>query len=196
MRSPRRPIASHSKHLSSGRICDCGYQGDAVKLVSRPRGRVHYEGLLLDMNGTFMFGGDRFGPNEDFYDTYVRLGGGSLSPEEVRELIRRVYDRMAMDYANPLLLDDFPSVAETLTRFSGATIEDVPILERVFAAHEIGQVPIEFAECLRRLRDDFIIGIVSNIWARKDAWLEHFAEVGIQSLWRTAIFSSERLTEK
>ena len=31
--------------------------------------------ILLDMNGTFMFGQDRFGPEEDFAATYRRLGG-------------------------------------------------------------------------------------------------------------------------
>ena len=31
--------------------------------------------VLLDMNGTFMFGGDRFGPEQDFAATYHALGG-------------------------------------------------------------------------------------------------------------------------
>ena len=34
--------------------------------------------LLLDMNGTFMFGEDRFGEGEDFYRTYRALGGRRL----------------------------------------------------------------------------------------------------------------------
>ena len=34
--------------------------------------------LLLDMNGTFMFGHDRFGPDEDYFATYASLGGRNL----------------------------------------------------------------------------------------------------------------------
>jgi len=33
--------------------------------------------VLLDMNGTFMFGGDRFGPEQDFAATYHALAAAS-----------------------------------------------------------------------------------------------------------------------
>jgi len=39
-----------------------------------PRFLDQFPVLLLDMNGTFMFGHDRFGPDEDYYATYRPLG--------------------------------------------------------------------------------------------------------------------------
>ena len=49
---------------------------------------------LLDMNGTFMFGQDRFGPDEDFHATYRALGGTALGSDQVRESIRGCHEGM------------------------------------------------------------------------------------------------------
>lgn len=38
----------------------------------------NFSAILLDMNGTFMFGHDRFGPEEDYYATYCVMGGCAL----------------------------------------------------------------------------------------------------------------------
>ncbi|OLC77215.1 MAG: hypothetical protein AUH78_05035 [Gemmatimonadetes bacterium 13_1_40CM_4_69_8] len=35
--------------------------------------------VLLDMNGTFMFQGDRFGTDQDYAATYRTLGGRQLA---------------------------------------------------------------------------------------------------------------------
>src|SRR2546426_10370117 len=43
--------------------------------------------VLLDMNGTLMFGGDRFGPDQDYAATYRSLGGSRLAPEVVQAAI-------------------------------------------------------------------------------------------------------------
>jgi hypothetical protein len=40
--------------------------------------------VLLDMNGTFMFGGDRFGPEQNYADTYHALGGRRLAARSRR----------------------------------------------------------------------------------------------------------------
>ena len=39
-----------------------------------------YSVLLLDMNGTFMFGHDRLGNDQDYYATYQMAGG--LNPDQ------------------------------------------------------------------------------------------------------------------
>lgn len=44
--------------------------------------------LLLDMNGTFMFGHDRFGPDQDYFATYQRVGGRSLDRESVLRIVK------------------------------------------------------------------------------------------------------------
>lgn len=143
------------------------------------------------MNGTFMFGHDRFGPVENFYSTYVALGGGRMDAPGVERAIRSTFSGMSADYADPGRLDDFPSLAEAIRRHAGAPEAEVLALERVFAAHERGCVPQAYASCLRRLGSSYSLGIVSNIWARKQSWLLHFEEVGIVDLWRAIVFSSD-----
>ncbi len=73
-----------------------------------------YPVVLLDMNGTFMFGQDRFGPGEDFAATYRILGGRALAHGEVERAVRAACDSLASDYQNPAKYDDFPQVADVL----------------------------------------------------------------------------------
>jgi hypothetical protein len=44
--------------------------------------------VLLDMNGTFMLGHDRFGPEQDYFATYQELGGRDLDREQVTDHAR------------------------------------------------------------------------------------------------------------
>jgi hypothetical protein len=44
--------------------------------------------VLLDLNSTFMFGEDRFGPGEDSAATYRSGGGRVLELDQVRKAIR------------------------------------------------------------------------------------------------------------
>jgi len=47
-----------------------------------------FSAVLLDMNGTFMFGHDRLGPEEDYWETYRALGGSRLGRDQVvRDLL-------------------------------------------------------------------------------------------------------------
>jgi FMN phosphatase YigB (HAD superfamily) len=153
--------------------------------------KLHYKALLLDMNGTFMFGEDRFGPTEDFFRTYQGLGAARLGAAEVERAIRSVYRGMSADYADPGRLDDFPSLAESLRRHTSVPEGEIAAMERVFAAHEIGCIPQPFVNCLQRLGSSHQLGIVSNIWARKEPWLRHFVEIDVAHLWRTTVFSSD-----
>jgi hypothetical protein len=46
--------------------------------------------LLLDMNGTFMFNGDRFSQERDYSSVYHQLGG-TLPAERVNRLVEEAY---------------------------------------------------------------------------------------------------------
>jgi len=155
-----------------------------------------YKAILLDMNGVFMFGQDRFDPTEDYFATYEAQGTGSLTRPEVQRAIQAVHAQLAADYANPALHDDYPSVAEVMARMIHAPAAELAALERVFAAHELGAIPPDYAACLHRFAAIAPLGIVSNLWARKDPWLAHLEAVGVGRLWRTQVFSSDSRSMK
>lgn len=150
-----------------------------------------YSVLLLDLNGTFMFDGDRFRETENFYPAYCELGGKTLSEAEVNRLIRACYTGMMQDYRNPACYDNFPSVQEGLCRYANASAADLPLLEQVFTHHELGTVTSAYADYLRQLSQTHRLALVSNIWATKTAWLEEFERAGISSAFECLIFSSD-----
>jgi putative hydrolase of the HAD superfamily/5'-nucleotidase len=153
--------------------------------------------VLLDLNGTFMFGGDRFGPGEDFHATYRSLGGSSLSPDRVEAAIRSCFCRMAADYENPAKHDDFPGVAEALRAADpGLSEAEVGLLERAFAAHELGRVPEGHADFLRRLAGTHRLGLVANVWAGKGPWLGELRRAGVLGLFDPLVFSSDTRSVK
>jgi putative hydrolase of the HAD superfamily len=158
-----------------------------------PRRRFldQFQVILLDMNGTFMFGGDRFGEFEDFFSTYRALGGDRLDRASVHRAIQSCYAGMMRDYRDPSMIDDFPSLAEGLRRYANVKEADVPLLEAVFARHEVGRIPREYAACLERLSRSHQLGLAANIWARKGPWLAEFERAGVADLWHTAVFSSD-----
>ena len=151
----------------------------------------HFSVLLLDMNGTFMFGMDNFGPGENFHATYCALGGTILSEEQVHNSIRSCYDTMLGIYHEPENFDNFPSVAEILRRQSGLPELELPLLERVFAKHELGTVPPAYAQLLRQLSRTHKLGIVSNLWSRKEPWLAEFERAGVSNVFTCKNFSSD-----
>src|SRR3954468_7346195 len=95
----------------------------AMRLLDR------YPVLLLDLGGTFMFGHDRFGEEEDFYATYEMLGGHRLSAGDVEFFIRMCFDGIMRDYHDPACVDHFPTLTEALRRYARPAEEDLPLLE-------------------------------------------------------------------
>jgi FMN phosphatase YigB (HAD superfamily) len=153
--------------------------------------------VLLDLNGTFMFGEDRFGPGEDFAATYRSVGGRALQPLQVEKAIRACFARMAADYEDPARYDDFPRVADVLR----ATAPDLPDqererLERVFGLHELGRVPPEYAAFLRRLAATHALGLVANVWCGKGLWVRELERAGVLGLFRSVVFSSDTASVK
>ena len=146
--------------------------------------------LLLDMNGTFMFGHDRFGPNEDYYATYRALGGRRLRREELLAIWNPSLETLLRIYDTPERIDDFPTLAEVFASY-GATAEDIALLERAFAVHEIGEVPPAHEETLRQLALTHDLGVVSNLCSHPDSWLRTCTSAEVFRFFQTLVFSSE-----
>src|SRR5262249_27392781 len=87
--SPRTPLVGSTLTQARGGTNSPGFfwRGEAA-LPGGPMSFLsNYRVVLLDMNGTFMFGHDRLGPGEDFHATYATLGGTRLGPDEVRRVV-------------------------------------------------------------------------------------------------------------
>ncbi len=153
-----------------------------------------FDVILLDVNGTFMFGQDRFGPDQDYAATYRALGGEDFSDSRVRELVNLCVDRMIRVGREPAQYTDFPAVSETLDTVAGPTVID-PIernrLIQVIAAHEVGEVPQTHAAALHKLAESHRLAIVSNIWSEKTPWHRAFEAAGIDKLFEVFIWSSD-----
>ena len=88
-----------------------------------------YRVILLDMNSTFMFGEDRFGPAEDFFETYLRLGGGAMDRQDVNGVIRNCFKGMMAQSRDPSQYDNFISVEQGLSRYLGLSVASSPSSE-------------------------------------------------------------------
>jgi putative hydrolase of the HAD superfamily len=153
-----------------------------------------FAAVLLDMNGTFMFGGDRFGPEQDYAATYRAIGGSRLSTEVVHAIIKAGFETLEAIYNDPERSDSFPQVLDTLRTLAVAS--DVPpaevqLLERVIAQHELGRVPDPYAVWLRNLARSHTLGVVANILSRKDLGLQEFKRAGVLDLFAVTVFSSD-----
>ncbi len=153
-----------------------------------------FSALLLDLNGTFMFGQDRFGPDEDYHSTYRNLGGQRLSSGEVRAAIDACHFQLNRHYHDPASRDAFPPVAGVLAELP-ETIHrcraERELLERVIAEHEVGRVPAEYAAALARLARTHRLALVSNVWSRKDLYLAELHRSGTLDLFAALVFSSD-----
>lgn len=150
--------------------------------------------VLLDLNGTFMFDEDRFGPGHDYHATYVADGGRVLSAPAVRAAVDACYAHLAACYHDPAHVDDFPSVRETLDALAetqALAVGERARLERVIARHELGRVPAAYAAALRRLARTHRLGLVSNVWSQKSPWVAELARAGVADLFTTMVFSSD-----
>jgi putative hydrolase of the HAD superfamily len=153
--------------------------------------------LLLDMNSTFMFGEDRFGPAEDFAVTYRAAGGKALPAGEVNRVMRAAYSFLDVRYADPAWEDDFPSVAESLACVAPhLPAREMALLEDTFARHELGTVPPAYADALRALSATHELRLLTNIWAPKAAWVAELERAGVLPLFRRAVFSSDTRSVK
>jgi len=148
--------------------------------------------LLLDMNSTFMFGEDRFGKNEDFFKYYKKTGG-SLKKSELNQIIMSAYDYLDIRYPDEKFRNNFPSLKKAIEQSTGVEItkEEIEKIIDTFAFHELGCIPKEFIGVLHKLKEDFILAVVIDIWSPKKMWLETFEKAGITKLFSAWSFSSD-----
>ncbi len=152
-----------------------------------------YDHVLLDMNGTFVFEFDRFGPEQNFGETYQSLGYQVLSSDEAHRRVRAAYDYMAVRYTDEAHYANFPRVAEALVKTSTNVLPPQIIDELVatFSAHELGVLPQPYKTALENLSARKLLSVLSNLWAPKDRWLEQFAQWGISDYFHRLHFSSD-----
>ena len=158
-----------------------------------------YSALLLDMNGTFMFGHDRFGSDQDYHATYRALGGRRLGPPAVHGAITSCYETLETIYNDARCFDSFPKVRDqlrTLPETRDLPETELALLEEVVASHELGRVPEEYAETLRNLARTHRLGLVTDIWSRKGPYLEELSRAGVLDLFAVAVFSSDGTSVK
>lgn len=151
--------------------------------------------IILDMNGTFMFGEDRFGPEQDFYLTYQNLGGRILAPDEVNTAIRRCFAGLLRASRDPNKYDQFPTVEEGLSLYADSLPRlpqsEIQRLVEVFAEHEVGQIPPDYSRYLLNLAQTHELRLISNIWSPKERWLLEFERAGISAVFSRTVFSSD-----
>ncbi|AFY58362.1 haloacid dehalogenase superfamily enzyme, subfamily IA [Rivularia sp. PCC 7116] len=153
-----------------------------------------FDVLLLDVGHSFMFKGYRFFDTEDFAATYRNLGGILLTDELVNQIIFTVSRKIKADGKNPAYYECLPSVISYLQKHPQASylpVNELNLLEQVFANHEVGVISGKHVEVLHQLAKTHRLGIVSNIWSKKDIFLKEFDRVGIRDLFEIIIFSSD-----
>ncbi len=151
-----------------------------------------YDVVLLDVGGTFMFDCDRF--DETMARTYARMGGRSLCPAQVQTILGDLYTQMLAIGRDPCCHDNFPRVRSHLARLETAENlgwDELDLLARVFAAHEVGHIPESSAEILHALGGNHRLGVVSNVWSDSDIFLNAFNQAGIEDLLDVIVFSSD-----
>ena len=153
---------------------------------------LHKQALLLDMNNTFMFGEDRFGPEQDYSIYYRQLDGG-LSDTEINQIITAIFLYLEQIYPLVDYRENFPTLREALDECVSTAIpeREVEKIIQTFAYHELGQVPQAFIDTLAQLRRSFILALVIDNWSPKHAWLNYFESIGITSFFSAMSFSSD-----
>ncbi len=153
-----------------------------------------YDVIFLDQGRTFMFANDRFGPMEDYFATYRGLGGAHLSSERLHGMMSGLVRRLSELGRDPGWYDSFPSVSEALRdlpegRFLDA--EEARLIDELVALHEVGSISLRHADAIRRMAATHRLGVISNIWARKEVFERNLANAGILGCFEHIVWSSE-----
>lgn len=150
-----------------------------------------YKAVLFDMNGTFMFEGDRFGPEQDYYASYRAAGGLGLSPSQVTAAVGACYSAFLQDYADPELVECFPSLAAHIDEHAEVSISEHEAIAMTIVKHEVGKVPNWAAHSIRFVAQRCAVAVVSNVWAPSRHWHSELATSGVAASLSAAIFSTE-----
>lgn len=149
------------------------------------------------MNGTFMFGEDRFSESEDFSKYYHEISG-VLPRDELNTIITLTYEYLDERYPDMKYRNNFPSVEEAVTEITKNQLPENEIIKIIstFAFHELGHIPDEYVKALHKLNSKFVLAAVVDIWSPKKAWLEIFKKHGIYELFHAFSFSSDHRVVK
>lgn len=154
--------------------------------------------LLLDLNGTFMFGQDRFGPDQDYNATYQGITGRPFSGS-LHDLMATLLDDFLRDYQEPACFDRFPTLLAFLRRHPATA--DLSDSEReaiagVVAAHELGSISDDFAHAISRLAETHTLALVSNVWSASGPWRDELNRAGVLECFDVVVFSSDGASVK
>lgn len=150
--------------------------------------------LLFDMGNTFMFGGDRFGPGQDYEKTYQSFGGRKFNNDELHRIFKLTYGSMLEMSRDPSRYDSFMPVRQYLdvsSEFRHLSGREKDLIEQTFAYHECGRVPSEHKTVLHMLSKSHLLGVVSNIWCSSNYFNEMLAEEGVHKLFKVILYSSD-----
>ena len=147
--------------------------------------------ILLDMNGTFVFGHDRFDPGTDYYSTYLATGGASLDNATLDRVVEEAVARLDELYGDSEHDRRFPSGAAVVAEVAQLLEQrDREQVEEVIAGHEMGEISDVARHALRRLSTRFTLGIVSNLWSASGP-TRKFLDARLGEIFATRVFSSD-----
>jgi FMN phosphatase YigB (HAD superfamily) len=151
---------------------------------------AHYGTILFDLNGTLAHDHDRFGVDQNYLETYRRIGGCELGAAELHEIIGDSLARMIRRYEEGCP-DDFPGYRHFLAGVTDLTECELRLVEHTVAEHEIGRISSSCVAILEQLSRDHVMGIVSDLWAPAHCWRRYLREEGLDAFFKVLVFSCE-----
>jgi FMN phosphatase YigB (HAD superfamily) len=153
-----------------------------------------FDTLLFDMGDTFMFGCDRFSPTEDHLSVYRSLGGTKLSQKELSEAITHIEESLLKVARDERRYGSFPRLNDFIESdgyFKDFTGQEKYLIEELFSRQECGEIPESSIAVLKKLAVDFKLGLISNVWADKNVFVEKLKESDLYGFFDPLIFSSD-----
>lgn len=153
-----------------------------------------FEVLVFDMGRTFMFNSDRFDNGQDYLTSYRLHGGKTLTNKDLHEVINYIYGTLLERSRTPEYIDNMITVKQFIegdNYFKNHNPEDKVILEKIFARHECGEIPVEHKNVLIELSKSYKLGLISNVWCESFYFKDKLKEEGVYDLFGIAIFSSD-----
>jgi FMN phosphatase YigB (HAD superfamily) len=154
---------------------------DSMPFLSR------FDAVIFDLNGTLAEQYDRFGDDQNYYATYVRLGGRGLTADAVHGMVKESLRKCLTRYElGPW--DPFPPYGDFVDLEDPA---EKRLVEDTVANHELGVVPDSTAAWLRGLARTHRIGLVSDVWGPAGSLRTYLSATGLASLFGAIVLSSE-----
>lgn len=141
------------------------------------------------MNGTFIFEHDRFDSGADLAVCYRGLGGRG-GQDEVEAACLGLITQLELLYREPEHNLDFPSVQDVAASIVPDHL-DVDALVQTISIHEMGRLSEDNHRALTRLKDDFELIVISNLWSDAAMIRDYLATELSPDFFRVMVFSSD-----